>query len=844
MTIDYQGMAAKLLRFIILWSVGLIVLLAGQVHAQKTEAQALLQKARSYKAKQQYATSLDYYIQAYQSYDRTGNQQTLSSINYEIGALYEQWGVNERALRYYQNAYQTNPSTHLSNKIGYVHLQLKNYRQALSYYHKSLDAYRASNDLPRQISILTRIIDIYKTQKKYAKALEHSLRIKELQKTANNPTGVAEAANSIGYFYKFTRQLRKSLQSFDEALAYYRKQNDLENVCTILSNQGIIYQILGNNDQSLATFAKAVKIREKQNNQAKTAELYNYISAVFLAMNNLEDARYYTTKAVKLGEQANNLQSLVISYDVLSFIYQKKGNNGRALKYFKLYAAIKDKQMQQERIRQNALRKRQAEIDSTENKLRLLLVDKEVQELALKKVMLEKDKKAKENQLLRRDRELLQQSKALQKAKLQKEELERQKAEQSLLLTQQQLNKEKQAQKIALLQQQDKLQKLAIKQKELKEKEIQKENELLNKNKALQELKLQNEKHKLQSEQNKRKAQEQLYIGIGILLSVVILLVLAGFIMSRRANKKLAKQNDQIESQNKLLQIRKEEIATQNEELMQNHEEILSQRDFIANSNKTLSSQNDKIMASIRYAQTIQQAILPFEEKMGQMFAGHFVIFQPKDVVSGDFYWVSQHRQHLFVAVVDCTGHGVPGAFMSMIGFSLLNDIVNKNQCIEPAQILKRIHTGVEKTLKQKQSDNSDGMDICFCRIDYQEGEEVLVTFAGAKRPLIYSHKGQMELIKGDRTGIGGWQHNKARIFNNQQLHMQRGDKLYLSSDGYADTPNPQRKSFSFIGMYELIKKHQDKPLKEQQRILEQALVDHQQDAEQRDDVTLMGIKL
>ncbi|EAY27046.1 SpoIIE family protein phosphatase [Microscilla marina] len=811
----------------------------------------LLQKARNSKQKKQYATALDFYLQASQAYARKNNPQKLSLVHYETGLLYEQWGVNEKALEYYLLAYKTNPDITITNRIGNAYTQLGNYDKALVYHQRSLAIYEQKNDLPGQIASLKRLIDIYNVKSQFAKALEYSQKMRQLQEKTGNKKGVAEAVNRIGYFYKYTNQLPQSLQAFTEALQLYKELNDLEQMCTILTNKGVIYQLLGDNKNSLLSFFEAAKIRESQKKEVQIAELCNYIAAVYVVMGDDENAQLYTERAIKFGKNANSKATLMRSYETLSTIYQHRGSNRRALKYYKLHAKIKDELATQANQKQKALQQKQAIVDKKEKELRLLLVDKEVQGLALNKAKLEAEKKAKENELLRRDKELLRQTQALQQAKLQQQALEQQKAKQSLLLTQQQLNKEKQAKKIALLQQQGKLQKLAIEQKELKEKEIQKENELLQKSKEVQAL-------KLQSEKNKRKEREKFYIGVGILLSIIIVLVLGSFIMARRANKKLETKNNVIESKNSLLETKQEEIetqnnelqkkqqeiATQNEELMQNQEEIIAQRDFIESSNQQLLRQNDKIMASINYAQNIQQAILPFNERMSETLEDHFVMYKPKDVVSGDFYWMNKIENQIFIAAVDCTGHGVPGAFMSMIGFSLLNEIVNEKRVKSPASILEQLHLGVRFALKQAKSDNTDGMDVCFCRIDEAKEGKVLVTFAGAKRSLYYVNDGNIGQLKGDRTSIGGWQHEEKREFTNEEITLNKGDLIYLTTDGYVDMPSPKRRSFTEKGLLKVIEEAKLLPMKEQITAFEQALANHQKNAEQRDDITMIGIQV
>ena len=312
----------------------------------------------------------------------------------------------------------------------------------------------------------------------------------------------------------------------------------------------------------------------------------------------------------------------------------------------------------------------------------------------------------------------------------------------------------------------------------------------------------------------------------------------------------LANQNrileEKVLQRTHAIEQQKEEILTQNEELQQQHEEIVSQRDYIARQNYELSHQNDEIKASIRYAKTIQEAILPFEERIKEAFQDElFVIFRPKDIVSGDFYWYEEVDGRKFLAVADCTGHGVPGAFMCMIGFSILNDEIIKAKHHDPAQILNKMHEQVYRILKQDEDHgNQDGMDISLCMIE-EDDHQVHVTFSGAKRPLYYltpaDHK--IQEVKGDRLSIGGYRKNE-KLFVNKKFTFPKGTALYMCSDGWADQHNLQGKKFGSSMLKMLIEENHHLPMSSQQHSLAEALNTYQDGQTQRDDITLLGVRV
>ncbi len=266
----------------------------------------------------------------------------------------------------------------------------------------------------------------------------------------------------------------------------------------------------------------------------------------------------------------------------------------------------------------------------------------------------------------------------------------------------------------------------------------------------------------------------------------------------------------------------------------------------------TVDRQNKNIKASIRYAETIQQAILPDVSLIDQCFES-FLIFRPKDIVSGDFYWLSKSGSYksdkgsFFIAVIDCTGHGVPGAFMSMIGNSLLNEMVNERKIQNPDEILELLNKDIRKSLRQDQTDNNDGMDLILCRFDKLNSDGMKLTFAGAKRPLYIIHKDNPELIKlkGDRKSIGGIEDAKDKVrFKNHEVHLKKGDCLYLSTDGIIDQNGPDRRRFGSSRLESLLSDCYKLSIKEQEEVINKELSNFMQSEEQRDDITLLGLRI
>ncbi|EAY31572.1 SpoIIE family protein phosphatase [Microscilla marina] len=280
------------------------------------------------------------------------------------------------------------------------------------------------------------------------------------------------------------------------------------------------------------------------------------------------------------------------------------------------------------------------------------------------------------------------------------------------------------------------------------------------------------------------------------------------------------------------------------EHYRQNLEKMVEERTkTIQEQTEELEMKNFKIIGSINAARRIQSAMLPQVNRIKKALPEMFILFRPRDIVSGDFYWFSETAGRLFIAAIDCTGHGVPGAFMSMLGDALLNQIVNIDEITSPDRILNRLHRGVRKALKQDLTENRDGMDMAFCMYDKQAG---ILEFSGAKNPLLYVQNGEMHKVKGDKMPIGGVRNpGEERIFTRQVVKVDQPTTCYMFSDGYADQfGGPDNRKFMSKKLRNLLLENHQKPFEEQQRILEQRLDEWQGDYRQMDDILVMGFKV
>ena len=348
----------------------------------------------------------------------------------------------------------------------------------------------------------------------------------------------------------------------------------------------------------------------------------------------------------------------------------------------------------------------------------------------------------------------------------------------------------------------------------------------------------------LKSQQLKNK-QQQFY---GAILAMVLLLAFAiSLYYYMRKHKRI---NILLQEQYKEISLQKKEIQSQAKILEKATRNLLKQKDELQNKSK-------KIISSIKYASRIQKAMLASDRIFKKHFIDHFILFRPKETVSGDFYWISEITeqksslfkseeemvQKIIVASVDCTGHGVPGAFMSMLGDAILNQIVNVQHIYEPDKILGELHKTIRTTLQQEHTENNDGMDVALCLIDKKMRT---LEFSGARNPLVYIQNEKLYRIQGDLLSIGGLQREKKRVFTKHTIDITAKTDIYLYSDGFQDQFGGEfGRKYMAVPFRNLLFKNHNKDFSTQQLDLLKELKKWKgRKRTQMDDITIIGLSI
>lgn len=312
-----------------------------------------------------------------------------------------------------------------------------------------------------------------------------------------------------------------------------------------------------------------------------------------------------------------------------------------------------------------------------------------------------------------------------------------------------------------------------------------------------------------------------------------------------KEKKKIEEQLKDILQEKSTLEIQKKENEEKVKMLWEQSTAIHHEKERIEKLKAQVEYRHKEIIDSVHYAKKIQRAILPSHESIRSLLPDSFVFFKPKNIVSGDFYWAHRIDQHqVLFAAVDCTGHGVPGAFMSIMGYHLLEQVIIEHKLTEPALILEELTKSVVRSLKQTNELESvkDGMDIALCKIDYQN---YTLEYAGAHNSLYLIRNGILTETKADRRSVGISAGNKARQFSGHTIKIEKGDCFYIFSDGYADQKGgPDNVKFFYQPFRELLVKIHQLKMDDQKQMLDKVITEWKGDNGQIDDMLVIGIKV
>jgi serine phosphatase RsbU (regulator of sigma subunit) len=624
------------------------------------------------------------------------------------------------------------------------------------------------------------------------KALKYYNLSLKIQEVIQDKKGMSYSLNNIAYVYDNQSDVPKALEYLHKALKIQESIDDKRGIAISLINIGNISKAHGDESKALEYFERGLKLNEELNDKANVAVALLNIGDIYYKKGQVSVALNYFNKSLKLYEEIGDQFGASYAMINLGHIYQKQGDTDKALSIFYKSIAIQEAQLDK------------AGIAKTLVNVTMLLYKQGKVDLALESA-LRAMKIAKE---LGYPEELKATSELLSKIYAKKGSYQNA-YEMQLLFKQMADSLNRQTNRKAAIQ-----------------KGLQYEYE---KKVAADSIKVAAERNIFDVKIKQGKTQRTaLYLGIAV-IALFSLFMYNRFRVTRK--------------QKQIIEVQKTEVEQQRQ--------LADERRIVAEDQKHIIEEKQKeILDSIHYAKRIQQAMLTSEEYITANFSqkndetgrDYFIFYQPKDIVSGDFYWALSHHGKFYIAAADCTGHGVPGAFMSLLNISFLNANVIESGFKEPAAILNEQRKEIIKALNPSGTENSkDGMDCALCAFDIHENK---MQFALSNNPLWLVRNQELIEIKGDKMPVGKYDEN-TNDFTAHVIDLQKGDIIYLLTDGYADQfGGVKGKKFKYRHLKELILANAAKSMTEQKEILSKTINDWKSGIEQVDDILIIGVRV
>lgn len=634
-----------------------------------------------------------------------------------------------------------------------------------------------------------------------SKAIDFFNKGLAIQQDVNDKKGIAYSLNNIGAIYRNQGDIPKAIDYYHQSLKIQEELNDKKAVAICLNNIGAIYKNQGLLDKSLACFNRCLNIQKEIKDETGIARTLNNLGFVFQFKGDDKKAMYYYQMSLSLYEKLNAKQGIANTLKNIGSVYLKQGDFSKALDCFN-----KSLILQQET-------KDKLGIAQSYHSIGRALFDLGKTDEALKNAK----QSLKLSQELGFPEIISNTSNLLSKIYAKK-------------------GNYKEAYEMHIL---HKLMADSTNNEVSKKASVQKSFQYAYDKKAASDsIKVVEERKVFDVQiQQEKTLRIVLYVSIG-LIALFSIFIYNRFRITRKQKYIIELQKTEVD--------RQRELADSRREIAENQKHIIEEK-------------QKEILDSIHYAKRIQQAMLTSEAYINNHFLAssqnnktgaleYFILYQPKDIVSGDFYWAVSHHQKFYIAVADCTGHGVPGAFMSLLNISFLNENVIGRNIIEPAKILNEQREEIIRALNPNGNENSkDGMDCVLCSFDFSShgGDSAgVLNFALANNPLWIIRAGELIEYKADKMPVGKHEEN-VKDFTSQHIELIKGDAIYLFTDGYADQfGGIKGKKFKYKHLKEILLANVDKPMQEQKEILSQSINSWKGNLEQVDDILIVGVRV
>ncbi len=744
------------------------------------------------------------YLRASSAYTKLNDKENEARIIRLIAWNYFRAGVYKKSAQYSEQEFNLYSDKETGFQATAAELTAKSYfylpddSLSAQWYNTAASCYEKGKDTTGFLRCYEKLGTLYIQMGMYDRSYEKYQEMLSYYSREIDNKNIASTYNQLGFLMFRKGDLDEALRYFMEAVDFSEKTGGDDYFLTdVWSNIAICHQNAENQIVMLQSFEKALQYAKKSGRTDEVARINLILARIYFNKGDNYHAELYCLDCIESATTSGNLNVLQMCYQDYSDVLEKGNDFVKALEYYEKHLQLRDSLYFAEQIAEREIADKLDEFDAIEQRIRNELATEEIRELEVKNLKAEALQKENELKLLMNEREL--------------ERSEKDRIAQSLVLQRERYELGLREQEVTSLRQQQEIDSLMLKKKEDEALALEQEKQLLEKDKLQKETELKNEK-----------LARQLAVGIGSLVLLIAVIILFSLLSTRKKNRLLAESKSKIEKINADLEIK--------------NTEIVKQKDII-------EQKNESITDSIQYASRIQAAVLPPPDFLNEWGIDNFILYKPKDIVSGDFYWGSKQKHRIIVATGDCTGHGVPGAFMSMLGHAFLEEIINTRKIENAAIILNNLRDEIINALKQKgiSGEARDGMDISLVMIDMKEGK---LNYAGANNPLYLVRDSKLMKYPPDRMPIG-IHFISFTPFTNHTIEIRKGDYLYLFSDGYADQfGGPNGRKFMYKPFQNLLLKNHHKPMEQQKEILDNTFEEWKGDRDQVDDVIVIGMKV
>lgn len=703
-------------------------------------------------------------------------------------------------------------------KIGESDRMLYNYFDALGYYNRSIQAAYQAGDTGRVIHCLSSIGEVYRMQSVYQTALYYYGECMKMAEKAGDKEQLDFCLSSIGEVYHDQADNINAMAYYNKSIKVAEEINDRSDIAECLSSLADIYNVEADYVKALEYYNKAVKIEKEEKDDANLDYSYVGMGNIYKEEKDYTNALNSYKVAMSIAQQVSDKGLYNSCLELIGEIYRDQGNYAEALNYYNKVIALANKIQDDDNLASayydmgEVYSMLQDKVEALEYYNRALNISRNnksnqmianclygMGEIYVKTGLVQKAKDFAE-QSLKASQASHEPAGIQNAARLYSQATEKLGDYKTALAMHQLFTKMKDS--ISNI---EEIKKFSTIEYKSKEEQLQSEEE---KTTAV---------FKAEADKNKAELKRQETLRYAYIGGILLVLLFSGIVYRG------------------LLQNKKKALI-----ISRQKEEVERQKSFAEQQKALVDEKNKEIVDSINYAKRLQDAILPPVQMIEEHLPDSFILYKPKAIVAGDFYWMEKIGDEILIAAADCTGHGVPGAMVSVVCSNALNRAVKEFHLREPGEILDKVRELVVETFERSGSDVKDGMDISLCSLNTQTCE---MKWSGANNPLWYMEDNQLKEIDPDKQPIG--KYDRIMPFKTHRLKLKKGDTVYLFSDGFADQFGGEKgKKFKYRQIQNKIMELASASLKQQGEVLHRVFEDWKGMLEQVDDVLMIGIRL